>query len=169
MIDWTAIDVNKPDDWRRLADALVQRAIALIQAATDKPLLRDLQADLKDVALKATLACPIPVLALLNSTNRQVTAALLAVDIANLAERSAALDAAGAKVSLAAAGAKTEAARLRLDDVLKGLADLSAAAGELKALRDDLDATPKKDIPAKIDKVLAALMSFEGRIRTAAT
>jgi hypothetical protein len=166
VIDFTQIDVNKPQDWMRLGDSLMQKAVADIQTQ-DEAGLKVLQDDLGDFAAQATLACPVEVLAAINSSNRQVAAALVALTIAKMDLRTARLDAAGAKVSVAAATAKAEAGRLRLEQARKMLDELNGVANELRQFRDQFDAIPKGDVPGRIDKVLEALLEFDSRIRTA--
>ena len=164
MIDWNGIDKTKPADWIRLSESLMQKAMAAVQAS-DKAALQGMQADLKELALAATLACPPDVLGAINSSSRQVAAALLAIDLTNLAERSARLDAAGAKIAVAANAAKAEASRLRLEAARRVIDELNGISLEVRQLRDQLGDIPKKDIPAKLDAVLDLLVKLEQRAR----
>lgn len=164
MIDLTSIDKTKSADWIRLAELLLQKAVAAIQTP-EKNALRDIQSDLTAFVQEATSKCPTDVLTAVNSAGRQVAAALLALDVADLATRSARLDAAGAKVAVAASVARSEAQKLQLNGVRQVLDELNGVASEVRQFRDQIASIPKKDIPAKLELVLDLLVKLEQRAR----
>ena len=162
MIDWNDYDRLDPADWVRLADLLLQKAIAAIHAA-EEPLLKTVHADLVDFMAKATAHCPRATMVSINATDRQVTKAILALKIKDLAARSATLDAAGAKVSGMARSVREDTLELQLAQVRGVLGELAGLSQEVHQLRDDLSGLAKRDVPARIDAIQTILRGIQGR------
>jgi hypothetical protein len=162
VIDWSAIDKTKPADWTSLAQLLMQKAVAVIQAA-QRPPLEELQGDLQAFVMAATSKCPPAALSAVNTSSRQVTAAALAIDLADLQTRSARLDAAGAKVSAIAGSVREEELKLRLANVKRVLDELNGLTADLMQFRAEIDGIPKKDVPARIETILALLSKIQRR------
>lgn len=164
MIDWSAIDKKDPTAWTKLAELLLQKAMAVIQAG-ERPAMQAVQADLGSFVVEANSKTPVAALSATNAASRQVTNALVALDITDLATRSAKLDAAGAKVAAVAGTVQSEALKLQLTALRGVLDELDGFAAEVRGFREAIDGIPKKDVPARLDEVLALLAKIQERAR----
>ncbi|MBX3323514.1 MAG: hypothetical protein KF757_11025 [Phycisphaeraceae bacterium] len=170
MIDWRKLDKRSPLAWTALADQLIAKSQFFISAeSVDQGGVDEAIRDMSEFVQNANTICPVEAIEAVRRASNQLTKAQAAAAIADLATRSARLDAISARLSSASNELKADAARLRLEPVRKALGAASTALAKVKEVEASVANLSKNDIAGRATEIAKVLESLIKELESAAT
>ena len=163
MIDWAQYDEDSEADWARLAGQIISAAQVAVQAG-DAARMGEAADDIVEFASRSSFHKPDWATQALRRAQAQLTAARQGLAAGALEQGSDEMDAILARMSSAGAELKVDAGRLALVPVREALALAVDVAVELKSVEADLKGVAKKDVAARVARVIKAVETLRGKL-----
>lgn len=161
MIDWSGFDKDSPFAWTTLADQLIARAqFAVSSAPFDQAAIEAASDDFREFTSKVTLSCPVEAIEAIRRASSQLAESVVAAAIADLATRSARLDAVSARLSSASNELKAKAAQLRLEPARRALAHAQILLSKAEELRKNAPNLTKNDTADELGRLIRLIKSI---------